>query len=91
MEDLKIIRKELRMVTPGDDFPNIQNEEVVKYFVDDRNGFTVAEFKTGESALYYLGECPRGYSVRCYEPTEDEYLAACFENRRAWRYAHGMA
>jgi len=88
MKDLKLELMRLNKLTT--DWPGLPTEKIKKFFVDDNKGFTVAEFKSEATALDYLSDCPKGYSVRVYAPKEQEYLDQCYENRRAWRYAHGM-
>jgi hypothetical protein len=70
----------------------ISPKKIHKIFVDDHKKNTIAEFKSEESAIVFVQDNPgMGYSVRIFRPTEEEYADQCFENRRSWRWEHGMA
>jgi hypothetical protein len=90
MRDLKI--ELLKLQNYPKPWPKLPVKAIHKIFVDDHRGNTIAEFKSESSAIMFVQDNPgMGYSVRIFHPTEEEYAVQCFENRRSWRWEHGMA
>lgn len=60
---------------PEEYVPTEIKKPPVVFYIDDADGNTINSFEDGRDAvktLHAIG-CPKGYSIRAYAPTEEEY------------------